>query len=120
MTERRALRIELATALLREGRAVELPLGGRSMRPLLVPPCSVRVDPTSAAEVRAGDVVVLDLGERLLCHRLVYKTADRVITRGDDCFADDDPLPLDAVVGRVDVPPSPRALLCAIRALLRF
>lgn len=109
----------LAAALLREGRTVELPATGWSMRPLIAPGGVVRIEPARAADVRPGDIVVVDVGGRLVCHRLVYKTADRVVTRGDATAIADPPQPLDAVIGRVPIPPSPHALHCAVRALLR-
>jgi hypothetical protein len=118
-TRRAPIRPRLAVELLREGCAVDLPLGGGSMRPLFAPGDLVRVRPARAADVAPGEVVIVDLGGPLLCHRLVYRDDTRVITRGDDCFADDPALPAAAVIGRVDIPPSPRALYCAIRALLR-
>ena len=114
------LRPRLAAELLREGATVELPLGGGSMRPLYTPGDLVRVRPARAGDVRAGDVVIFDDGDgQLVCHRLVYATRDRVLTRGDDAVAYDSPLPPDAIIGRVEVPPSPHALYCAVRALLR-
>ena len=116
---RPALRPLIAAEMLRAGHVVELPFGGASMRPLFAPGDLVRVDPVAPAQLRAGDVVVADIGGRLLCHRLVYVDADRVVLRGDDSCEMDAPLPLDAIVGRVEVPPSPRALYCAVRALLR-
>jgi len=116
---RPALRPLIAAEMLRAGTVVSLPLGGSSMRPLLAPGDLVRVRPVAAAELRAGDVVVADLGGRLMCHRLVYLAGDRAVLRGDDAPEADPPLPVAAIVGRVDVPPSPRALYCAVRALLR-
>ena len=119
MSEQPPLRSLLAAALLREGRTVELPATGASMRPLIPPGGFVRVEPARAADVRAGDVVVVDAGGRLICHRLVYIAAGRAVTRGDDVVACDPPLPADAIVGRVPIAPSPHALYCAVRALLR-
>ena len=89
------------------------------MRPLFAPGDTLRVRPAAASDVRPGDVVIVDLGGRLLCHRLVYAAAGSVVTRGDDADGCDPPLPADAIVGRIDIPPSPRALYCAVRALLR-
>ena len=116
---RAPLRPRLAAELLREGHTVELPLGGGSMRPLFAPGDRLRVSPARADDVRPGDVVLVEWGEQLVCHRLVYVADGRAVTRGDDAFAPDPPLPADAIIGRVDVPPSPRALYCAVRALLR-
>ena len=52
--------------------------------------------PATAADVRPGDVVLVDAGGRLVCHRLVYATAGRIVTRGDNCPAAT-PAPLDAL-----------------------
>ena len=113
-----ALRPALASALLREGYSVDMPLGGASMRPLLSPGDTIRVVPASAAEVHPGDIVVLDLDGNLLVHRLVYQTALSVITRGDDSPACDPPQSPAAIIGRVDVAPSSRTLYATLRALL--
>ena len=116
---RAPLRPRLAAAMLRDGHSVELPLGGGSMRPLFVPGDRLRVWPAAAGDVRPGDVVLVDDGGELVCHRLVYVAAGRAVTRGDDAFEPDPPRPAAAIIGRVDVPPSPRALYCAVRALVR-
>jgi phage repressor protein C with HTH and peptisase S24 domain len=113
------LRSLLAATLLREGRAIELPATGTSMRPLFAPGDRIRVRPARAADVRPGDVVViLDDGHGLVAHRLLYATPTAVHLRGDNGDADP-PYPREAVVGVADVPPSPRALYAALRALLR-
>ena len=85
----------------------------------LTPGELLRIHPASAAEVCPGDVVIVDLGGRLVCHRLVYIAAGRIVTRGDDAPVCDPPLPAAALVGRVEIPWSPHALYCAVRALLR-
>jgi phage repressor protein C with HTH and peptisase S24 domain len=113
------LRSLLAAELLREGRTVELPATGTSMRPLFAPGDRIRVRPASAADVRPGDVVVIvDDNDALVAHRLIYATGAAVHLRGDDSPADP-PYPPDAVVGVAEVDPSPRALYAAVRALLR-
>ena len=94
------LRPTLAAALLREGRTVDVPLGGASMRPLFTPGDTLRITPARAETVKPGDIVAVDLDGQLLVHRLVYKTATTVI-------------------GRVDAAPSPRMLYATLRALLR-
>ena len=113
------LRPQLAAEMLREGRSVEMPLGGSSMRPLLAPGDRLLIHPARASDVRPGDVVLVDADGWLVCHRLLYVADGRIVTRGDDALDDDPSLPADAVIGRVEVPPSPHALYCAVRALLR-
>jgi phage repressor protein C with HTH and peptisase S24 domain len=119
MTARAGVRPALAASLLREGRAVEMPLGGASMRPLFAPGDTLHIEPATVAHVTAGDVVVLDLDGNLLVHRLIYKTASAVVTRGDDSPSSDPPHPLASLIGRVPIPPSPLSLYATVRALLR-
>jgi phage repressor protein C with HTH and peptisase S24 domain len=119
MSRAPSLRAQLAGAMLREGRTVELPATGSSMRPLIPPGGVVQVEPARATDVRPGDVVVVDDGERLVCHRLLYVAGGRAVTRGDDSLECDRPVPLAAIVGRVALQSSPHALYCAVRALFR-
>jgi len=114
-----SLRFELAAEMLRQGRTVELPATGTSMRPLIPPGGVVRVEPARAGDVAPGDIVLVEAGGSLVCHRLVYVAGGRAVTRGDNSVACDPPVPVDAIIGRVDVAPSPHALYCAVRALLR-
>jgi len=114
-----SLRFEVVAAMLRQGRTVELPAQGTSMRPLIPPGGVVRVEPARATDVRPGDVVLVEAGGHLICHRLVYVAAGRAVTRGDAATDCDAPLPADAIIGRVAISPSPHALYCAVRALLR-
>jgi len=58
--------------LWREGRRpFSLRLEGRSMLPLAVPGDRVEIRPTGAEALRVGDLVALQLGERLVVHRLL-------------------------------------------------
>lgn len=115
----RPLRSLLAATLLREGRAVELPATGTSMRPLFAPGDRILVRPARAADVRPGDVIVfLDPDHGLVAHRLIYATRAALHTRGDNSRPDP-PCRPDTVVGVAVVPASPRVLYAALRALLR-
>jgi phage repressor protein C with HTH and peptisase S24 domain len=113
------LRFALVRQLLADGYPVELPLSGISMRPLFSPGDRVRVQPATAADVHLGDVVLIGDGDWLMVHRLVRKNDRSIITRGDGLPDDDAPLPPSAIVGRVEVPPTPLAIYAALRALVR-
>jgi signal peptidase I len=73
--------------MLREGDAVLVPTQGSSMHPLIPEGCCIRVEPTSAAALRLGDVIVYRVGEALMAHRLLGKRGDGgslcLITKGD-------------------------------------
>lgn len=105
--------------MLREGRPVELPLTGASMRPLFAPGDVVRVWPARVEDVRLGDVVLVEFAGQLLAHRLIAVGERVIVTRGDAMPSADRPLPRASLHGRVEVAPSPRALYAAVRALLR-
>jgi hypothetical protein len=115
----RGLRWELAAELLREGRTVELPAIGTSMRPLFAPGDRLLVRPARATDARPGDVVLVQLDDGLVAHRLLWATPNELHTRGDQ-GADDPPFPASSLIGIVAVPTSPRALWAAVRALFRF
>jgi signal peptidase I len=105
--------------MLADGMTVELVAQGSSMRPLFPPGAIVRVAPATLGDVRLGDVVLVADGEQLIAHRLVRVDRRGIVTRGDSMPCDDEPLPAAALIGRVDVPPTPLAVYAAVRALLR-
>jgi hypothetical protein len=89
------------------------------MRPLLAPGARLRVRPAGVAAARPGDVVVVDCGDRLVAHRLLYVTRAGFVTRGDNSPDDDGTRPHAALIGVVEIEPGPRALYAALRVLLR-
>jgi hypothetical protein len=113
-------RFEALRGLAREG-AVEVSVRGDCMDPVLADGDRVRV---AAARVYApGDVVVFRAADgRLTAHRLLGYRLHRgrlaLVTRGDGCVVHDPPVPLAAVLGRVEAA-RPRPALRA-RALLGF
>ena len=72
---------------------------GTSMIPTLRPGEIVFVEPCSSPE--PGDIVAFALGEGLLVHRVVRSEAGSVTCRGDNRLADDPPVPLGAILGKV-------------------
>jgi hypothetical protein len=71
------------------------------MLPLVPPGSRIRVRAVSPDEVRPGDVVVL-MGPRLICHRVIICDGQQVQTRGDNCTTADHAVPFHAVLGRVE------------------
>jgi len=71
------------------------------MAPLIAAGDEVIVEAAKPAELRAGDVVVLDAGGGLLMHRLLAWQGGRLVTRGDGTVAPDRPWPPEQLLGRV-------------------
>src|SRR5262249_25836129 len=78
-------------------------LSGLSMSPALRDGDWLRVTPLVAAEPppRPGEVVVLNVGARLVAHRLVELKGGWAWTRGDACRSSDSPVPAESLLGRV-------------------
>jgi hypothetical protein len=86
---------------LASGQPLSLTLQGRSMLPLVPPGSRIRVSAVAPDAVRPGDIVVL-LGPRLICHRVLACDGQQVQTRGDNCTTADRAMPVSAVLGRVE------------------
>jgi hypothetical protein len=91
------------------------------MAPLFADGDRVRV--TAARMYLPGDVVVFRAADsRLVAHRLLgyrpYAGRIALVTRGDSCIVHDAPVPLAAVLGRIEAPRP--TLAVRARALLRF
>ncbi|MFL6194444.1 MAG: S24/S26 family peptidase [Thermoanaerobaculia bacterium] len=113
-------RFEALRGLAREG-AVEVSVRGDCMDPVLADGDRVRV--AAARFYAPGDVIVFRAGDgRLTAHRLLgyrfHQGRMALVTRGDGCVVHDPPVPLAAVLGRVEAA-RPRLALRA-RSLLGF
>lgn len=96
---------ELVRSLLAEGLSLRVRVTGASMLPLLKGGELLLVEPVPA-RVRIGDLLVfVGPGGRLVVHRLVRRLgrgrAMRLQMQGDGCPKPDDPVPPEAVLGRV-------------------
>ena len=79
----------LARDLLADGTPFVFVARGRSMAPVISDGDFVVVNPCNS-KVSVGDVVLLRSGDAiLLLHRIIKKTPDGVVTRGDACLNDD-------------------------------
>ncbi|MEO6193418.1 MAG: S24/S26 family peptidase [Thermoanaerobaculia bacterium] len=113
---------EALRSLAREG-PVEVRVRGDCMAPLFADGGRVRV--AGARFYAPGDVVVFRATDgRLVAHRLLgYRYRPRagglaLVTRGDSCPVHDAPVPLAAVLGRVEAARPTAAV--RVRSLLRF
>jgi hypothetical protein len=111
---------EALRRLAREG-PIEVNVRGECMAPFFADGDRVRV--TAARMYWPGDVMVFRAADgRLVAHRLLgYRPhAGRLalVTRGDSCIVHDAPVPLAAVLGRIEA--SRPTLALRLRAFLRF
>lgn len=91
---------EMAGAVLREGAQLSFRAGGRSMSPFIRDNETVIVEPPSSS-LRIGDVILFGSSEQhLTLHRIVRKTADGYVTRGDSTCHEDGTVHHNAVLGR--------------------
>ncbi len=74
---------------LQQGHPVAMRVVSGSMRPTLRVGDYVYVAPISSAHVRVGDVVVLDIGNELLTHRLLGWQGEIPLTKGDASLVPD-------------------------------
>ena len=72
---------------------------GGSMLPLLPDGTLLRLRPVDDDTLRAGEIVAVEDGPRLIVHRVVAIDASTVYTHGDRTSAPDAPFPRGAVVG---------------------
>lgn len=95
---------QLAEQVLRQTGELFLPASGRSMVPAIWPGDAVIVEPASAEDVAAGDIVLFSSACRFVAHRVV-KSDDNgsglVLTRGDAMAAADSPIRQNEILGRV-------------------
>ncbi len=99
----------LGSELLGEGMTVRIQASGYSMFPAIRPGDIIEIEPLGgddgAASLIAGEIVALARKDDFVVHRLVgcfLKEGRRwVFTRGDSVLRADDPLPVEAVAGRV-------------------
>jgi hypothetical protein len=109
MTATEEFRPEFLAILLRdltaEGKPVEIPVRGSSMRPWLRDGDRVRLVPMTAEEMRVGDVVVRVNTAGPVIHRFVGRWPSRqgwrLLTKGDGAPRLDPPARVDELVGRV-------------------
>ena len=96
----------LLSKLLKEGRPVQVEVTGSSMTPFIRSHDLATLRPRADERLGIGQVVaVLQPGRRLVVHRVVGRSAGKLVTRGDAASAPDAPAKdadVIAVVGRVE------------------
>ena len=80
---------------------IESEISGTSMGSTLPPGCRIRIRLLSFPEYDAGQVVAFVSGNRILVHRVIFRSRQGVLTRGDNHSWCDLPVPSSAVLGVV-------------------
>ena len=97
--------LTLGRGLLAEGKEIKMRMGGHSMFPFLLPGDVASITSAPISNLCVGDVVVFDIGDRWVAHRLIRientDTGVRYITQGDSCFRIDRPFGHEQLMGRV-------------------
>lgn len=100
-----ALKCELAGEVLRSFGTLRFAATGWSMLPSILPGDTLVVESVSPAQVRLGDVVLVQRQGRLCAHRVVDMEGGpenpRWITQGDALPAPDAPVSRDELLGRI-------------------
>jgi hypothetical protein len=93
--------LAFGTLLARSGKVIESNICGTSMGATLPSGSRIRIRPLLAGEYDVGQVVAFVSGGAIFAHRIVYRTQQGVLTRGDTHSLCDFPVPLDAILGAV-------------------
>jgi hypothetical protein len=85
----------------RSGKAIESEISGTSMGSTLPSGCRIRIRPLGTEEYRSGQVVAFVAGGAIFAHRIVHRSRQGVLTRGDSHSWCDLPVPISAILGVV-------------------
>jgi hypothetical protein len=85
----------------RSGKIIESEISGTSMGSTLPSGCRIRICPLPTAEYQPGQVVAFVAGEAIYAHRIVHRSHEGVLTRGDSHSWCDLPVPSRAILGVV-------------------
>jgi hypothetical protein len=85
----------------RSGKIIESEISGNSMGDTLPSGCRIRICALPAEEYRPGQVVAFLTGTTICAHRIVYRTRQGVLTRGDSQSWCDSPVHVSAILGMV-------------------
>jgi len=98
---RREQLLAFGALLGRSGKIIESEISGTSMGSTLPSGCRIRICPLPADEYRPGQVVAFVVGQAIYAHRIVGRTRQGVLTRGDNHSRCDLPMPANAILGVV-------------------
>lgn len=98
--------MEIGFMLLSEGKTVRIRADGNSMYPSIKAGSIIFVEPYEPeTKPRRGDIIAWTRDSGFIVHRLVsiysQKMQRHYVTRGDCCAAEDKPITIDQIVGKV-------------------
>lgn len=99
--QRAALQCELVADVARSFDEVRLKVTGASMLPAVWPGDILVVERQNSAEVQPGQIVLCLRDGGLMAHRMVRRSGEHLVTRGDSLLHSDPPAHGSEVVGRV-------------------
>jgi hypothetical protein len=85
----------------RSGKIIESEISGTSMGSTLPSGCRIRIRPLSSEDYHTGQVVAIVGGTALFAHRIVYRSREGVLTRGDSHTWCDLPVAVGTILGVV-------------------
>jgi hypothetical protein len=97
----RGLTADMARQQLVRGYPFRFFAGGGSMWPLIRSGAELEVLPCAYDDIRAGDVVLIAPGDKLILHRVIEAAAERVQIQGDARAGADGWFSRSAVLGRL-------------------
>ncbi|MEW6681006.1 MAG: PqqD family peptide modification chaperone [bacterium] len=90
--------------ILKEKPCVVLTISGNSMAPLIEDKDKILVLKGNSKEISYGDIILYQIGKRLLAHRIVYLKREKEVlfrTKGDANIGLDDIFPQKGIIGKV-------------------
>lgn len=93
---------DLVEEVARASGKVHLKVTGASMVPTLWPGDLLTVRSCDPSDLPPDSIVVFRQKQRLIVHRLMHKSGDRIVTRGDARPCLDEPISAAEIVGRVE------------------
>jgi hypothetical protein len=93
--------LALGALLGRSGRVIESEISGSSMGSTLPSRCRIRIHRLALEQYRPGQVIAFIAGGRMFAHRIVYRSRQGVLTRGDTHVWCDLPVPVCVILGVV-------------------
>jgi signal peptidase I len=93
---------DLVEEVARSSGKVHLKVTGASMVPALWPGDLLTVRTCDLSELSPDAIIVFRQKQRLIVHRLMHRTGDQIVTRGDARPCLDDPIAAGEIVGCVE------------------